>query len=88
MFQSILDYLLNMGRDAWVFLAGITVMVALLGGLFYVLKGTAGAAVGSDRTTAMAIIGAVGLVILVLVGFLIIPEMGNLLQTVQPAPPF
>jgi hypothetical protein len=88
MFDAVQEKLLEMGREAWVFLASITAMIALLGALFYVLKGSTGAAFGSDRTTAMAIIGAIGLIVLVLVGFLVIPEMGNMLQEVQPTPPF
>jgi len=88
MFDVLLEKLLGIGREAWIFLASITGMVALLGALFYVLKGTAGSALGSERTTSMAVIGAVGLIILVLVGFLVIPQMGDLITEVQPEPPF
>ncbi len=88
MFSGLQDKLLEIGRDAWTFLAVITGMVALLGGLFYILKGTAGAALGSDRTAAMAIAGAIGVVLLVLVGFLLIPELGTMIQSAQPTPPF
>jgi len=88
MFDALQQKLLEMGRDTWTFLAVITGMLAMLGGLFYVLKGTAGAALGSDRTAAMAIVGAIGIVVLVLVGFMIIPELGTMIQTAQPTPPF
>jgi len=88
MFEPVQEKLLELGRDAWVFLASITAMIAMLGALFYVLKGSTGAAFGSDRATSVAIIGAVGLIVLVLVGFLIIPEMGKMLQEAQPTPPF
>jgi hypothetical protein len=36
----------------------------------------------------VALLGAVGLVILVLFAFLVIPQLGTLLQSVEPAPPF
>jgi hypothetical protein len=33
-------------------------------------------------------LGAVGIVILVLFAFLVLPELGNLLEGLQPEPPF
>jgi hypothetical protein len=38
--------------------------------------------------TSMAIIGAVGLVILVLFAFLFLPQVGEMLKNFQPKPPF
>lgn len=88
MFAPILDQILIIARDAWGFLAGLLVVVALLGGLYYVLQGTAGSVFGGSRMAAGAIIGVVGLVLLVLFAFLFLPEMGDLLKGFQPAPPF
>lgn len=88
MFGPILDQILIIARDAWGFLAGLLVVVALLGGLYYVLQGTAGSVFGGSRMAAGAIIGVVGLVLLVLFAFLFLPEMGDLLKGFQPAPPF
>jgi len=88
MFQPIMEQILAIARDAWAFLAGLLIVVALLGGLYYVLQGTAGAAFGGSRMTSMAIIGAVGLVILVLFAFLFLPQVGEMLKNFQPKPPF
>jgi hypothetical protein len=88
MFDPIMEQLLLIARDAWAFLAGLLVVVALLGGLYYVLQGTVGAAFGASRMTSMAIIGVAGLVIIVLFAFLFLPQIGEMLKNFQPAPPF
>jgi hypothetical protein len=73
---------------AFLFLAGLVIVVALLGGLYYILQGTAGAAFGASKMTSMAIIGVVGLVIIVLFAFLFLPQIGEMLRSFQPEPPF
>lgn len=88
MFDPIMEQILAIARDAWAFMAGLLVVVALLGGLYYVLQGTAGAAFGASRMTSMAIIGVVGLVIIVLFAFLFLPQIGELLHKFQPKAPF
>ena len=88
MFQPIMDQILIIARDAWGFLAGLLVIVALLGGLYYILQGTAGAAFGGSKMASAALIGAVGLIILVLFAFLFLPQIGELLQKFQPKAPF
>ncbi len=88
MFDPIMQQILAIARDAWAFMAGLLVVVALLGGLYYVLQGTAGAAFGASRMTSMAIIGVVGLVIIVLFAFLFLPQIGQLLKSFQPKAPF
>ena len=88
MFDPIMEQLLLIARDAWAFLAGLLVVVALLGGLYYVLQGTAGAAFGASRMTSMAIVGVAGLVIIVLFAFLFLPQIGEMLKSFQPKPPF
>jgi len=88
MFDPIMEQLLLIARDTWAFMAGLLVVVALLGGLYYILQGTAGAAFGASRMTSMAIIGVAGLVVIVLFAFLFLPELGELLRNFQPAPPF
>ena len=60
----------------------------LLGGLYFILQGTAGMAFGGSRMTSMAIIGVVGLVIIVLFAFLFLPQLGEMLKNFQPQPPF
>ena len=59
MFDPIMQQILAIARDAWAFLSGLLIVVALLGGLYYVLQGTAGAAFGASRMTSMATRGAV-----------------------------
>ena len=88
MFDPIMEQILAIARDAWAFMAGLLIVVALLGGLYYVLQGTAGAAFGASRMTSMAIIGVVGLVIIVLFAFLFLPQIGELLHKFKPKAPF
>jgi hypothetical protein len=88
MFQPIMDQILALSRDAWAFMAGLLIIVALLGGMYYILQGTAGAAFGGSRMTSMAIVGVVGLVIVVLFAFLFLPQIGEMLKNFQPQAPF
>ena len=88
MFEPIMQQILAIARDAWAFMAGLLVVVALLGGLYFVLQGTAGMAFGGSRMTSMAIIGVVGLVIIVLFAFLFLPQIGQMLKSFQPVAPF
>jgi len=88
MFEPVMQQILAIARDAWAFMAGLLVVVALLGGLYFVLQGTAGMAFGGSRMTSMAIIGVVGLVIIVLFAFLFLPQIGQMLKSFQPAAPF
>jgi hypothetical protein len=88
MFEPIMQQILAIARDAWAFMAGLLVIVALLGGLYFVLQGTAGMAFGGSRMTSMAIIGVVGLVIIVLFAFLFLPQLGEMLKGFQPQAPF
>ena len=51
MFDPIMEQILSIARDAWAFMAGLLIVVALLGGLYYILQGTAGMAFGGSRMT-------------------------------------
>ena len=88
MFDPILEKLTEIAQDAWLFLAGLLIMVALLGGLYFVLQGAAGAAFGGARSTSIAILGGIGIVLLVLFAFLVIPQLGEVLIELKPTPPF
>ncbi len=88
MFDEVMAQIILIARDAWGFIAGLLIIVAMLGGLFYVLQGTAGATFGGGKMTSMAMIGLVGIVILVLVAFLLIPQLGEMLKNLQPDAPF
>jgi len=88
MFDPIMEQLTTIAQDAWLFLVGLLIIVALLGGLYFVLQGTVGAAFGGGKMTSVAIIGSIGIVVLVLFAFLVLPELGGLLEGLQPEPPF
>ena len=88
MFDPIMDTITVLARDAWGFLAGLLIIIALLGALFYVLQGAAGASFGGGRMTSTAIIGAIALIVLVLFAFLVIPQLGQTLTNSKPAAPF
>jgi hypothetical protein len=88
MFDPIMEQIQTLAQDAWLFLIGLLVIVAMLGALYYVLQGTTGAAFGASRMASTAIIGAVGIVILVLFAFLVLPQLGELIQGLVPEPPF
>jgi hypothetical protein len=87
-FQVVYDNIANIARDAWGFMVGLLIIVAMLGGLYYALQGGAGMAFGGSKMAAYAIIGIVGLVVLVLIVFLMLPELGTLLQNNTPKAPF
>ena len=88
MFDAALQTLTDIAREAWLFIAAIIIVVALIGALIAVLKGVTGASFGSSQMTGIAIVGAVGIIILVLVGFLVIPSLGDVLRDASPNPPF
>ena len=87
-FQTVYDNIANLAGDAWGFMVGLLIIVAMLGGLYYTLQGGAGMAFGGSKMAAHAIIGIVGLVVLVLIAFLILPELGTLLKNNTPKAPF
>ena len=88
MFDPIMQQIQTLAQDAWLFLIGLLIIVAMLGALYYVLQGTTGAAFGASRMTSTAIIGAIGIVIRVLFAFLVLPRLGELIQSLAPGPPF
>ena len=66
-FQTVYDNIARLAGDAWGFMVGLLIIVAMLGGLYYTLQGGAGMAFGGSKMAGMAIIGIVSLVVLVLV---------------------
>ena len=87
-FDGVQNTFTDIGRQAWSFLVALIIITAMLGGAYYVLQGTAGAAFGGSRLMAVAIIGGVGIILAVLVAFLLLPELGRILNEAKPAPPF
>jgi len=87
-FTSALEKIRSLARDAWSFLASLILIVAVLGALYYALQGTAGAAFGGSRMASAAIVGVVGLIILALVVFLVLPSLSKVLTDNVPQAPF
>ncbi|SRR5258706_3832294 len=87
-FQGVYDALAPLARNLWAFLVAIIVVLATLGGLFFALQGTGGVVMGGTKPTASAIMGLVGLVVVVLIVFLLLPNLGSMLCSFQPKPPF
>ena len=88
MFDAALQTLMDIAREAWMFIAAIIIVVGLIGALIAVLKGVTGASFGSSQMAGIAIVSAVGIIILILVGFLVIPSLGDILSDASPNPPF
>ena len=88
MFDPVMTKITELATDAWLFLVGLLVIVAILGALWYILKGTTAVAFGGSNMASSAIIGAIGIIVLVIVAFLVLPELGNLLENMKPAAPF
>jgi hypothetical protein len=87
-FKPVYAALAPLARNLWAFLVGLVVIVAVLGGMYFALTGTGGAIMGGAKPTAGAIIGVLGLVVMVLMVFLILPNLGTILCSFQPQPPF
>lgn len=87
-FKPVYAALTPLARNLWAFLVGLIVIVAVLGGLYFAMTGTGGAIMGGAKPTAGAIIGVLGLVVMVLMVFLILPNLGTMLCSFQPQPPF
>lgn len=87
-FDKVLEKITELARDAWGFGVGVLIILAMLVGLYYVIQGVGGSASGSGGMTAKAIIGIVGIVVAVLIAFLLLPELGKMLQENKPEAPF
>ncbi|HUH98276.1 MAG TPA: hypothetical protein VLZ89_13000 [Anaerolineales bacterium] len=87
-FAPVLAKLLPLARDAWGFGTAVLIVIASLGGLYFALKGTAGASIGGSGMASGAIIGMVTVIIVVLMAFLLLPQLSCLLQNSAPAAPF
>ena len=87
-FAPVLDKLMPLARNAWAFGVALLIVIASLGGLYFALKGAAGASVGGAGMTSGAIIGMVALILVVLMVFLLLPQLSCMLQSSAPAAPF
>ena len=71
------EILLAILRQAWVLIAGILVLVALLGGLAQVFKMTGGVLLGSNFWVSEAVSSVLGVMLITLVGFLSVPAIAQ-----------
>ena len=71
------EILLAILRQAWVLIAGILVLVALLGGLAQVFKMTGGVLLGSNCWVSEAVSSVLGVMLITLVGFLSVPAIAQ-----------
>jgi len=71
------DILLGIFRQAWGLIAGLLVLIAILGGLAQVFKMTGGVLLGSSFWVSEAVAGILGVILIALVGFLSIPAIAQ-----------
>jgi hypothetical protein len=71
------DILLGIFRQAWALIAGLLVLIALLGGLAQVFKMTGGVFLGSHIWVSEVVAGVIGVILTALVGFLSIPAIAQ-----------
>lgn len=61
------------------FLLFLIVVVVTVGGLYGVLHGALGTTIGSQRSVTYAVLTFVGLVVMALLAFLLVPALGDVL---------
>ena len=74
---EVLALITDIARHAWQSIMAIVGAVAMVSILAYLLRGTAGAAIGGSRAVTEALIGAMGIFILILVGVFIVPDLAR-----------
>ncbi|HEX2996260.1 MAG TPA: hypothetical protein VHP14_15650 [Anaerolineales bacterium] len=71
------DILLGIFRQAWALIAGLLVLIAVLGGLAQVFKTTGGVLLGSNVWVSQGVANFLGVILVGLVGFLSIPTISQ-----------
>lgn len=87
-FSGLLETIKSIARDFWGVLVGLIIVGATIAMIVSVLKGTAGMLIGGSKETTVAIIGVVGVVLLVVISFVAIPELSKLITNLAPEAPF
>lgn len=87
-FEPIMVVITKIAHDLWGVIIGLIIIAAALGMILSVLRGTGGMLIGGSKETTVAVISIVGLVLLVVVAFVAIPQLAGLMQSLTPAPPF
>ena len=71
------EILLGILRQAWVLIASLLVLIAVLGGLAQVFKMTGGVLLASNMWISEAISSLLGVILIALVGFLSVPAIAR-----------
>ena len=87
-FGPILDQITGYARDLWGVFVGLIIVAATLGMIVAILRGTGGMLIGGSKETTVAIISVVGIVLLVVVAFVAIPQLAKMITDLKPAAPF
>jgi hypothetical protein len=87
-FGPILDQITGYARDLWGVFVGLIIIAATLGMIVAVLRGAGGMLIGGSKETTVAIISVVGIVLLVVVAFVAIPQLAKMITDLKPAAPF
>ena len=87
-FGPILDQITGYARDLWGVFVGLIIIAATLGMIVAVLRGAGGMLIGGSKETTVALISVVGIVLLVVVAFVAIPQLSKMITNLQPAAPF
>jgi len=88
MFTDLLAQLTAIANDFWSFGVGVLLIMAALFMLYRAMQGTAALGFGSGQMTVGAVMGIVGILILVLSVFKVIPSFMDMLKIAQPPAPF
>ena len=87
-FGPILDQITGYARDLWGVFVGLIIIAATLGMIVAILRGAGGMLIGGSKETTVAIISVVGIVLLVVVAFVAIPQLAKMITDLKPAAPF
>ena len=71
------EILLGIFRQSWALIAGLLILVAILGGLAQVFKITGGVLLGSNYWVSEAVSGVLGVILIALIAFLSIPAIAR-----------
>ncbi len=87
-FGGFLDYVYDLGRQTWALFTAILIIVATIGGVWYALQGGLSSLFGGSKAAAASIVGFFGLVLMVILTFVVVPEVSQYLQSIRPEAPF
>lgn len=88
MFEALYNVLNAIAADAWNFGTGVLLILASLFMLYRAIQGTTALGFGSGQMAGAALVGIVGILIIVLTAFNVIPSFTELLKVNLPSPPW